>query len=205
MSPAARSVLLNFLSETAPGAAQAYQAALSIAGFTDFPGRAQFLAHALRDFANRLPDAVLGEQTSRQDAVKILNELKKAWSAQNAPPRLGAVTPSSNSFDALLGSILTSWGTGQGTKRDLVERMFRAWLPAGHNSPELLAPIVESWMQIARWAQSQAHFDGTAARSTPWSDCEERLSLLEGLLSSTHAAFFEVAQELDAILEDANA
>ena len=53
-----RSALLGWLENNAPALAPLYSGALALAKLDSFPGRAHFIAHAIREIRNRLPGAI---------------------------------------------------------------------------------------------------------------------------------------------------
>jgi hypothetical protein len=64
--------LRDWLERTAPQLAEVYAGAVIMAFDHDFPGRVVFVWHAMREFRNRLPDAVAGEVDSSSLEYKDL-------------------------------------------------------------------------------------------------------------------------------------
>lgn len=83
---AERAELYRWLERHAPGLAPVYRAAAQMAFDEAFPGRVWFVAHAIREIRNRLPDALAGDvAASRTDYVELTNEVHARWIEDGLP------------------------------------------------------------------------------------------------------------------------
>ena len=83
---AARVQLHGWLLSEAPALAPVYEAAVRMAFDPAFPGRVCFIAHALRDIRNRLPDALAGPVSeSRTKYSDLAKEISRCWVDDGLP------------------------------------------------------------------------------------------------------------------------
>jgi hypothetical protein len=202
---------LEWFRKTAPGLAEAYQAAVELVGATEFPGISQFLAHAMRDIMNRLPDA-LAAKAEWMDAAGALDRIRASWlrtglllsesledGTGNAPPVPEVAIP--GALYREIRDVLRERGEAGDRSEEAATGVFRAILPAG--SPVSLVLLGE-WLEARRWAARKAHFNHDAPRRTEWLESVAMFERFEALMRGLIAPFFVVSRELDEILEDAN-
>lgn len=78
--------LLRWLELNAPVLAPVYIAAVQMAMDEAFPGRVWFVAHAIREIRNRLPDALAGETVaSRTQYRQLAEEVYTCWIEDGLP------------------------------------------------------------------------------------------------------------------------
>lgn len=75
-----RAALCRWFERSAPGLAPVYQSAVRMAIDETFPGRVWFVAHAIREIRNRLPDALAGEvAASHTDYPNLARSVHARW------------------------------------------------------------------------------------------------------------------------------
>src|SRR5574341_1863423 len=72
--------LLTWFRRNAPSLGEIYEGAVNMMFETSLPGRTRFIAHAVRDIRNRLPEVISGiKGGSRFEWIQQLDGLLKAW------------------------------------------------------------------------------------------------------------------------------
>lgn len=203
--------LLQWFRKAAPGLAEAYAAAVELSEKEPFPGISQFLAHALRDIMNRLPDAVAAK-AEWMDASRALDRVRVSWvraglplsatlqeDAGDTPPVPDVPIP--RELYGEIQDVLREHGKASERSEESARRVFRILLPPG----AAVSPVVtKEWIHVRKWAASKAHFNHAAPRDTDWNECRSRLGQLETLMRGLIGPFFAISRELDEILEAAN-
>ena len=81
-----RQELINWFSRNAPGLGKLYEGALYMVYTNGFPGRVRFVAHAVREIRNRLPDVIAGPiSKKRLDYKSRLDQLTDEWKRSGFP------------------------------------------------------------------------------------------------------------------------
>lgn len=211
---AERAELYRWLERNAPGLAPVYRAAAQMAFDEAFPGRVWFVAHAIREIRNRLPDALAGEvATSRTDYVELTKEVHTRWIEDGLPPDgTPSVDASAEPSAADLGrrdvsgELLRAVGALVGghlgatdNNESRARRLFEA---VGGASPP--AYVVKGWLRGTRWANAYAH-----VRNKPLSRKDEEalaghFVAFEQALKAIANRSYENMDALDEILGAAN-
>ena len=207
--------LLSWLENNAPALAPIYRGALALAMFGSFPGRAHFIAHAIREIRNRLPGA-LGPKVARRDAryEQLTDEIRERWLADGFPedgrllPRAGSAPPASGPpgqhvSDELLtsvGELIEEHNEAQANRRAREEHAFGTMSDRGAVPPY----FVQHWRKLYRDVEKFAH-----ARDEPLpaeADGEWVANFLEfeEFLMALSKRSYESLDDLDILLERAN-
>ncbi len=141
--------LLGWLEESAPALAPLYRGALVLAMRDRFPGRAHFIAHAIREIRNRLPGA-LGPTVKRRDAgyMDLTAKVHRRWVAEGLPEdgRLASreeSVPSASGparrdvsfeFPASVGSLIERHIAAQANRADRLSDLRHNPTPTGPRS-----------------------------------------------------------------------
>lgn len=211
---AERAQLYQWFERNAPGLAPVYRGAAQMALDQAFPGRVHFVAHAIRDIRNRLPDALAGEvANSRTQYGKLATAVHTRWVEDGLSPdgvmSVDAVAePSaadlgrrevSAEFLRAVGALVAGHLAAGDNNESRARRLYQA---VGGAPPP--AHVIQEWKVETRWAQEHAH-----ARNKPLpKEAEESLAdkfrALERALHVIANRSYENMDELDEILDAAN-
>jgi hypothetical protein len=74
-----RRELKEWFGKNAPPLGELYEGARRMVFDSTFPGRTRFVAHAVREIRNRLPDVITGTTSRRFEWVNRLDVLARKW------------------------------------------------------------------------------------------------------------------------------
>jgi hypothetical protein len=209
-----RAELFRWLERNAPGLAPVYRAATQMALDDGFPGRVWFVAHAVREIRNRLPDALAGEVAAiRTDYADLATEVYARWIEDGLPvdgvatvdapteastTDLGRREVSSELFKAV-AMLVAGHLAATDNNESKARRLFEA---VGGQPPPAYA--VRGWLQGTKWATAYAH-----VRNKPLAKQDEdalvgRFLGFEHTLRAIANRSYENMDELDEILGRAN-
>ena len=207
--------LLGWLETNAPALAPLYRGALALAMFGSFPGRAHFIAHAIREIKNRLPGA-LGPRVARRDAgyEQLADKIRERWLADGFPEdgrllsRAGSAPPASgppgqhvsDELLAAVGELIEAHNEAQANRRIREEYAFGTLSDRG----PVPSYFVDYWRKLYRDVHGVAH-----ARNEPLpaeADGEWVANFLEfeEFLMALSKRSYETLDDLDILLERAN-
>lgn len=212
--------LRGWLQRHAPGLAALYEGAVRLVCAPPVSGRVRFVAHAIREICNRLPNAVSGvEAEARVDYKTRLDEIATAWERSglsldgSAPEIFAGDTPLAEgpkkvSVDrALILSIVTlvrDHAEGRKRPEENAARLFEAISPENQALRDTLTPVIRQWVEIGRWSVARAHDWKLVDGDYPEGELQRQFGLFETTLGALVGGFFEAAGELDEILEETN-
>ena len=75
----------KWLRSNAPPLAEVYEGALKILFAPGFPGKLRFVAHAMREIVNRLPDALGAAKASHIDYADRCSRIETDWVKHGLP------------------------------------------------------------------------------------------------------------------------
>jgi hypothetical protein len=199
-----------------------YEGAVEMLSKNSVPGRCRFIAHAVREIGNRLPDAISGSKSgSRFEWKQQLDGLTEAW--QNTGFSLdgslpvtmagGCTSSDSRSSDVTLprslyfkiAEVLYEHSRMRETRRAAATRLFEGNVPENKQLREALDPIVRQWMDITEWFVKSVHDSGLPDSGNDWKEFRWRFQLFEDTLTALVGKFFTTIEGLDEILDDTNA
>lgn len=211
---AERASLYHWLERNAPPLAPVYRAAARMALDDEFPGRVWFVAHAIREIRNRLPDALAGEvAAARTDYADLTTEIRARWIEDGLPvdgaPGVDAFAePSAGDLGRreVSGELLTAVGAliaghvaATENNEARARRLFEA--VGGAHPPSY---VVNGWLKGTRWANAYAH-----VRNKPLGQKDEEALVgqflgFEQTLKAIANRSYENMDDLDEILGAAN-
>ena len=218
-----RKELRSWFGRNAPSLGKLYEGALYILFFDNFPGRVRFVAHAVREIKNRLPDAVAGPKTNKRlDYVGRLDDLAKEWEKEDFPIN-GSQPVKVMADDALPTTTYISRRLPRSlysniallvkdhiqTRKkpyDAARRLFQAIDTNNQDAEEMLRPRINQWNECTKWFVKRVH-DNSSSTDDQKEDAQEiqrRFEIFEITLSALLRGFFKTLGELDEILEEAN-
>jgi hypothetical protein len=205
----------SWFDKHAPHLGELYEGALMIISEENFPGYAVFVAHAVREIRNRLPDIILGEEHIYFKWQKELYGLMIVW--ESAGLLRNQITESEDlSKDSGLentisinleiynkiNQILNKFEENNEIYRDRVIRLFNS-VSNGENLEQVLQPTVSHWFEITNWFREIVHLR-TTYRQIDRIELLRKFENFENTLSMLQGYIFRATKELDEILEEAN-
>ncbi len=209
LSPKRRQ-LLNWFRKNAEPLAEAYEGAIRLLEDGDFPGRVHFIAHAVRDIADRLVFVLDPQLKPRrvqyEDAMKGITEL---W------PKLptimetsdGTATQDTVPINYKLASKIDSLVSAhreRGQRPSNYELLFRYLMRNEPTRAEVDQRLVSDFKRMRDWFMSLAHLRGQKAPEVDEDELQSQFGRFEGMLHSFVGDFFTGTAEIDEILRQAN-
>jgi hypothetical protein len=210
-----------WLDRNAASLAELYTAAILIAHNITFPGRVRLLAHAVREIANGLPDAIAGK--TKRKSVQYKNRIKEIRDScliHQVPLDFGQPsidstkspdTPSEPkglelpaSVAKLFCALIRDDSGITETRRNNAQRFFEKFSSGNPNATRQLSPVIQQWLDVTDWFVGKSHDGGMKDSETPSGVLNERFALFEDTLAALIRGFFSTISELDEILEDTN-
>ena len=194
-----------------------YEGSLKMLHDQNFPGKTRFIAHAVREIKNRLPDAIAGPRTATQLQYKNrLDDIMGDWQAAGLPLdgsiSLTAVDTAATATDMPLpisiyrkmSILLKDHIEARERPQDAAYRLFEAIAPKNQELRDTLRPIIIQWMDVTGWFMGKAHDNGSQDNNVAPEELSRRFELFEATLGALARGFFKTIEGLDEILEDAN-
>jgi hypothetical protein len=209
--------LKAWLGRNAPSLEELYEGALCMLYSQAFPGRTRFIAHAAREIANRLPEAITGIKNERFEWQNKLDTLLKSWERAgfaidgSLPETVTAANPSPSTefpvprrFMQEMAKLLSEYALIRETNQARARRLFEGVDTQVQGSREALVPIVTQWLEVTNWFVNAAHDSGRRDTTLSKGELEQRFELFETTLGALTREFFKTIGELDEILEKTN-
>ena len=216
-----RLVLRSWFEKNAPSLGELYEGAVEMVFRDTFPGRVRFVAHAVREIRNRLPDVIAGPKQSGQlQYTNRMDHIGKIWKQHGLPldgslPMTvteAAALPSGpsnevsiprNLYKAIAGLVIDHVQTRE-KPVDAAKGMFEAIDPRNKESEATLRPRIVHWLKTTEWFVERMHDRGKTDAEMDGGELKSRFRIFESALYAMVGEFFKSVEELDAILEDAN-
>ena len=221
-----RSELRTWLRRNAVPLADLYEGAVLLLFEVHVPGGPRFIAHAVREIRNRLPDAVSGTRTPGNLNYKDqLDNIVKRWKKAGFPidGRIGSFPVIQNSSGSqvaeiplprdivsLVAKLIADHEETRIKPEEAATRLFVGAAPENERFRDALRPAITQWLDITGWFMKQTHDPGTGVSieaSVDRGELQTKFSLFETTLLSIvrgFSTFFETTDALDEILEDTN-
>lgn len=227
--PPLRREVADSLRRHASDLAELYEGALRILSEAHFPGKVRFVAHAIREIVNRLPDAMGAPRAAHIQYQDLCDKIENDWRKHGLPSD-GTLPPDPESGSnpkitdvklprsvyLKMGVLVRTHAEGRDANDRRWDRLFEMIEPDDPAAEARFAFLRREWRAIGRLAVGRAHVPATGSdisnRPSPPSDdstsdedmvkgCLERL---EAALGAFFREFFKTTDELDKILEEAN-
>lgn len=214
-----RRELLEWLNDRAPSLAELYQGAVQLL-YEDppLPGRSRFIAHAVREIRNRLPDVIAGVRSKPLQYKNRLDVIAKEWKRSNLPldeavPITTAMADSELSEGISvpprvfrkIASLVRDHIETRERPEEAARRLFTALAPENEDFIDQLRPIVIRWRNVTEWFVSYAHDSGRIDKEIIDDKFIKNFEFFENMLGSLIREFFAIREEVDEVLEEANA
>ena len=203
-----------WLIERAPNLAPAYEATIRLAADPTFPGRMCFMAHALRDMRNRLPDAIAGPVKGSNTQYSDLADLvTKCWMEDGLPsdgsspviggPEASAEGPArfevSTALVTAVGELVSGHLAIQPRKEESARRL---WAAIGGQPAPYYA--IRTWLAATNRIERFAHLRDKPLTPEDEERFEKIFSICDRALIVMANKSYENMDEIDAILASAN-
>lgn len=209
--------LKGWLKRNAPSLEELYDGALQILHSPRFPGRARFVAHAVREIANRLPETITGIKHQRFEWQNKLDGILVTWERCGLSLDQSMLQPVSGRDSALstdvlisreamqgIAELLSEYAAGRETNREKARQLFEGVDPKNQTAREALTPIVTQWLSVTNWFMKIVHVPVSTDAAVESSELQRKFELFEITLGALTQEFFKTIGDLDAILENTN-
>jgi len=209
-----------WLAKHAPPLGELYDGALKLLAEEDFPGRMRFVAHAVREIVNRLPEAFGVAEWTRVEYENECDLILEQWRKSGLEIERGEILKVSEAPDPTIpkqlfyriARLLKNHDGAKEVRRRRYESMFENLYPEGDDGGGRLEAIERELRSIGRRAVGKAHLPRTVSTAPdPAGEAElsereverlfERLDIALGAFIGEH---FATTDELDKILEETN-
>lgn len=189
---------------------------------TPLRGRVRFVAHAVREIRNRLPDTFSGSKSGGNLQYKNrLDALTGVWTraglsvdgslphvalggSSTAPPE-GGELPIDRRVLIEVAGLVKDHVASRERPEDAAVRLFEAIAPENRVLRETLRPVIQQWLDVTNWFVARAHDSGRTDAEHDEEELRAKFELFEAVLAALVRGFFSTVKELDDILEDTNA
>lgn len=211
----------EWLRSNAPPLAEMYEGALKILFAPGFPGKLRFVAHAMREIVNRLPDALGAAKGSHVDYAGRCNGIEMDWVKHGLPTDgtvPGALSDGAVSQSAdvsiprsvyLKVAALVKTHSRRCKNKERAGQFLDTIDPDGRDQSRK-AILARDWTGLGSWAVGRAHLrsEGLNNKASTSEEMEHELlqefERLEAGMGAFFREFFSTTDEIDKILEDAN-
>jgi len=191
-----------------------FEATIRLAADRTFPGRVWFMAHALRDMRNRLPNAIAGSVKGSKTEYSVLAaQVTKCWREDGLPgdgssPVLAGHEASaegparlevSATLIAAIGELVSGHMAIEPRKKESARRLWEAI--GGQPVPDYAVRI---WLDATNRAEKFAHLREKPLTAEDEEEFEQIFNACERALVAMANKSYENMDEIDAILDSAN-
>ena len=224
-----RKDLRSWFKRNAPSLGELYEGALEMVFRENFPGRVRFVAHAVREIRNRLPDVIAELKAGGPlQYKKRLDDIAEIWERHglpldgSLPMKVNESEPLPSSSEVSIplpvykevANLVKDHVTTREKPRDVARRLFQAIDPNNaafqaidpNNaaSKKTLEPRIKNWIESTEWFVERVHDRGKTDSEMGGGELKRRFEIFEYALSAMVREFFKTVEEIDAILEEAN-
>lgn len=214
-----RKDLMSWFKRNAPSLGELYEGALRMIYADAFPGRVRFVAHAVREIRNRLPDVIAGPKAGEPLQYKNrVDEIADLWEKHGLPldgslptkvtsgeflPSIHDVPIPPRVYNKVATLVRDHLRTRE-TPREAAKRLFQAIDPRNRESEATLRPRIKHWIDCTEWFVQRVHDRGLLDDQMGADELKKRFEVFEHALAGMLWEFFKTVVELDEILEEAN-
>ena len=204
-----KEIISWFESHQHPILGELYIGALKIFSEKDFPGYQQFIAHAVREIRNRIPDIILGKVQERFEWREELKKLDDCW--RKVEVFSNRVTEEEQLEETILvplnvceeiDQILQRYRNNNETYRNRMFQLFKS-LQNRETSEKVLRPIVLHWIEVTDWFYKKVH-PGEKTYNISIDEIKRKFIEFERMLYALQGNIYSGMDDLDEILEETN-
>jgi len=208
--PPRRRELLHWFHSNAPPLAGAYEGAIGLLDADDFPGRVHFIAHAVRDIADRLV-FVLDPQLegNRVQYENEMDKIEKLWPELETIQETRGERAARDEFtiDYRLALMVDSLVRAHRERRQRPsnhELLFRFLMRQEPSQGDVNQRLVSDFKKTRNWFMRWTHLRNNDVPQVDEGELRNQFNGFEGMLHSFVGGFFTGTRELDEILQQAN-
>ena len=205
-----RNELLKWFSRNAKPLAEAYEGAVRLLDEANFPGRVHFIAHAVRDIADRLV-FVLDPQLEggRVQYENEMDGIEKLWPELQTIQETtdGSAVKDTVTIGYRLASKIDALVRAHGERRQRpsnYELLFRFLMRKEPTQAQVNQRVTSDFKETREWFMKLTHLRNREAPKVDENELQAQFSKFEGMLYSFVGDFFTSTGELDEILHKAN-
>lgn len=203
-----------------PGYAESFKGAAMLMHLKP-PAYVRFVCHALRDITNGLPALIAKEKRAQAQYHQLLDRIVVRWNEEQLPRgpiALTNVAPeeqrTGGKFDPvtisaeiteMIADLLNQHEQGRARAKENPLAFLKTSIPESAGRPDLLAIPGNQWKELHDEALRRAHENGKGCDARDEADCANLLDRFETLLSSLAGSYYRSLENIDAILDEANA
>lgn len=187
--------ILRWLEAKAPALAPVYDGAVRMILEPEFPGRVHFVAHAIREIMNRLPDAfITKDQKDKIGYRELVDKIKTSWMPTKLDNNQIIIsTECSNDIEILFEAHRVPNESNRSRAEQLFEIIVDNMQPA-------YTDMIDLWMLTRRGGEEKTHV-GSPKNPTPEGSIVEHFNNLEKILKFFSSKSYEETDKLDEILD----
>ena len=201
---------MDWFRNNAAPLAEAYEGAIRLLDDGDFPGRIHFIAHAVRDIADRLVFVLDPQVESRR--VQYENEMdgiEKSWPELQSIEELtdGSTARDTVAIDCRLASKIDSLVRAHRERRQRpsnYELLFRFLVRQEPSFAGVNQRLVSDFRSVREWFMVLTHLRKGRPPEVDETKLQTQFRRFEGILHSFVGDFFTGTAALDEILQKAN-
>lgn len=181
--------ILEWLEANAPALVPVYDGAVRMILEPEFPGRVHFIAHAMREIMNRLPDAFTDDDhTGRVEYPELVGDIAACWKEGELP---------TDQCREAVETLLRQHKVPPTKNRERAEQLFKATISEVPSDYTKLAAL---WMETRQGGEKRAHISNHK-KPTSEGSLPERFNDLETLLKTLSTRSYEDMDRIDEILD----
>jgi hypothetical protein len=184
------------------------------------PSYVRFVCHALRDITNGLPASISKQKRKQVQYHDRVGELLVKWTTEKLPRGPIAVSDValerqvsgkftevtiSGELVEIIAILLNEHEQGRARGKENPLTFLEASIPESAGRPDLLAIPRAQWKAIHGEAQHDAHENGHGCDADKEAACANLFDRFETMLSSLAGSYYHSLENIDAILDEANA
>lgn len=215
---APRQELRAWFQRNAPSLGELYEGALRMVFDSQFPGRTRYVAHAVREIRNHLPDVIAGIRSGGPlPYVNRMDDIAEKWkkagfaldgssptSVTDKQSFLSADVPVPRHLFLKIASFVRDHMEAREKRSDAAFRLFGAISPENQQLRDTLRPAIHQWLEVTERFVKMAHDSGIQDNDIDGAQFQSDFQLFETTLGALVRGFFKTVEGLDEILEDAN-
>lgn len=179
--------ILEWLEANAPALAPVYDGAVRMILEPEFPGRVHFIAHAMREIMNRLPDAFTDDDhTGRVEYRELVDQISSCWEEGELP---------TDQCRKIVETLLRQHRVPPITNRERAEQLFKATIS---EIPSDYTKLVDLWMETRREIEKKVHVGKDSISEVTLA---ERFNNLKLILKTISTRPYEDMDRIDEILD----
>lgn len=177
--------ILEWLESNAPALAPVYDGAVRMIQEPEFPGRVHFVAHAIREIMNRLPDAIDngGKSFHRTDYTELVNHVENCWK-EGEPPTADC--------RKAVEDLLREHQATDTKNRDKAHKLYRI-----STQSEPSPRTIKTWMQTRKSSEKRVHVRNKPMDSNDEKEIIKTFEELKKILQLLLSRPYEDTDELE--------